>query len=389
MKVALVFDGLGFGGIERIGVNYAQIFKELGYEVDIYNLKPEKNEMEKEFIKDCNIIHCKFPLILTPDYYMLIVKRWWWGKYLYPLVYIFSSILLYLYRFLKGKRKEYDITVAFSGHFRDLTFVAYNFVKGKKQVCWLHGALMEYLVLSCTFGNLYRKIKNLCVLSEDRQEVALDANRYLIGELNIKKIYNPMFIKKKDVDLEVINEIKEKYGKYLLMVGRFEVDKDQKTVIETLKILKEKYNRTEKLIFVGSGSTLEECKNYVEQLKLSNDIFFTGARYDVENFYSTADIFIHSSKAEGLPTVLLEAMIYEVPIVATDSPPGVTEILGNDKYGVRCSIGNPEDMAEKIHKMLTDNNLYDYYIEQGKKRIIDFEYCVIKDKLKDILREFV
>lgn len=389
MKAALVFDGLGFGGIERVGVSYAKLFHELGYEVDVYNLKPEKTEMEKEFGDDCNIFHCKLPLFFTPDYYMLMVKRWWWGKYLYPIIYIVSTLLMFIYRFLRGKRKKYDVTVAFSGHFRDLTFVAYEFIKGKKKLCWLHGALMEYMVLSCTFGDLYRKIKNLCVLSEDRQEAALDANKYLIKELNIKKLYNPMFTEKKKTDLEVVNDIRAKYGKYLLMVGRFEQDKDQKTVIEAFKILKEKYNRTEKLVFVGNGSTLEECKNYAKQLKLSEDVFFVGARYDVENFYTTAGVFIHSSKAEGLPTVLLEAMVYEVPIVATDSPPGVTEILGNDNYGVRCAIGNPKDMADKVNKLLVDYNLRKNYIEQGKKRIADFDFNVIKNELGDILRALV
>ena len=49
MKAAMVFDGLGVGGIERVGRNYAEMLIDLGYDVDIYNLKPGKREMEEEY----------------------------------------------------------------------------------------------------------------------------------------------------------------------------------------------------------------------------------------------------------------------------------------------------------------------------------------------------
>lgn len=78
MKVALVFDGLGFGGIERVGVNYAKLFLDLGYQVDIYNMKPELNDMVKEFDSRCNFFDKKMPDLIVSDRYMLMVKRWRW-----------------------------------------------------------------------------------------------------------------------------------------------------------------------------------------------------------------------------------------------------------------------------------------------------------------------
>lgn len=67
MKVALVFDGLGFGGIERVGIHYARLFLKMGYEIDIYNLKPDCTELEKEFPKECRILHKKMPDLILPD----------------------------------------------------------------------------------------------------------------------------------------------------------------------------------------------------------------------------------------------------------------------------------------------------------------------------------
>ena len=168
------------------------------------------------------------------------------------------------------------------------------------------------------------------------------------------------------------------------MVGRFEDDKDQLTVIRARKILEEKYNLKPKLIFVGDGSTLKKCRKYAEKIGLKKDVIFMGERQDVQNFYASAKVFVHSSPAEGLPTVLLEAMNYGLPVVATDSPPGVSEILQNDKYGLRCSIADPYDMADKLALMLTDNEKRENYILQGKKRLEDFSFEKISADLKEL-----
>lgn len=387
-KVAMVFDGLGFGGIERVGIDYVKIFQNLGYEVDIYNLQPKLKDMYKEYPQDCVIREYNMPLYLLPSLYMLMVKRWSWGKYLYPFICIFCNICLFICRLFTKKHKKYDIAIAFSGHLRDLTFVSNNFLKTEKKMCWLHGALFEYLLSACTYGDLYRKIKNLCVLSTDNQDYTLNLHRYMKG-LNINKIYNAIPDNKREIDEKISDELKKKYGKYLLMVGRFEKDKDQKTVLKAIKILNEKYNECPKMVLVGGGSTLEECKEYAQKLGVSSDVVFTGKRYDVQNFYNSAFLFVHSSPAEGLPTVLLEAMQYGLPVVATDSPPGVSEILQDDIYGQRCKISDPEDMADKIHYLMNNEEQREKYIKSGYKRLEDFSYSAISKRLESIINSLI
>ena len=62
------------------------------------------------------------------------------------------------------------------------------------------------------------------------------------------------------MDIQVVNDNKNTYGEYLLMIGRFDQDKDQKTVIYAMKDLVENYGIQENLVLIGEGSTLEECK---------------------------------------------------------------------------------------------------------------------------------
>ncbi|MCI8280129.1 MAG: glycosyltransferase [Lachnospiraceae bacterium] len=387
MKAALVFQSLGIGGVERVGVEYAHMFQELGYEVDIYNLDPSATEMEPRFPKGAHIYHKYLPEFLLPDRYFNGVKRWWWGKYAYPLLYLGTSILLYLYRFTMGRRRSYDISVAFSGHFRDLTFVSRNFIKGKKKTAWLHvGSLMDNMVASSAYGDIYRKLKNICTLSSDGDYRVLLRN-IALRDLNIHRIYNPLRLEQEKLDTDFIQELKDTYGDFLLMVGRFDPDKDQKTVILAYHKLYQEHNLPNKLVFVGGGSTLAECRSLAESLGLSHQITFFGPRQDVANFYSAAHLALHSSPAEGLGVVLLEAMKYRLPVVATDSPPGVREVLGHDEYGLTCRVGDYEDMAEKILRMLTDPSLYEHYQKQGQKRIVDFSYEKIREELARILDE--
>lgn len=384
MKFAVVFDGLGTGGIERVGADYIRILKKMGHDITIYNLQPEKNEMEKVYPADCRIVRKCLPELILPDRYMLVVKRWRWGKYIYPFLYLGASIGMYLYRLTMWKREKYDVSIAFSGHFRDLTFVSANYIRSEKKVCWLHGALMEYMASSCTYGDLYRRIKNLCVLSEASQESALQQNQYLNG-LNIQHIYNPIDLDKNCVNQMHVDELKQKYGGFILSVGRFEDDKDQDTILKAMKILRDSHSITNRIVFVGAGSRLERCKGLAQELGLGEQAVFVGSRNDVEDFYTAAKLFVHSSPAEGLPTVLLEAMKFGVPIVATRSMPGVEEILQGDKYGYQCQVGNPEDMAEKILEFLENPKKREQYIDAGMERVKFFSYEAATEKMKQIL----
>ena len=164
MKIGIIFDGLKIGGIERIGINYIKLLLEIGHEVDVFNLNSSFCEMEQEIPLQCKIFHWKFPRILSPELYSKLVKKSVGFKVIYPLIYIGVSIvnLFYkgIFRMKETFRKQYDVVIAFSGHYNDLTFVSSNFLRCKKKMCWLHGALYGYALISDGYLNLYNKIKN-------------------------------------------------------------------------------------------------------------------------------------------------------------------------------------------------------------------------------------
>lgn len=389
MKIAMVFDGLQVGGIERVGADYVKLLQQLGHKVTVFNLNPKLNDMEKEYRNECNIIHINFPRKLAPEQCTKLIKYNILGQFIYSFVYIVMLLINFLYKIICHRRRilkqKYDLAIAFSGHYNDLTFVASGFVKCKKKMCWLHGALYGYVLISDGFLNLYKKIKNLVVLVDIFQDEVLITNKQL--SLNIYKLYNPSFIAFKEIDNEKVLQLKKKYGSFVMMVGRIAEDKDQLTLIKAIEYIKKKYKFQEKLVLVGDGIKRRELEEYVINHELLNTVIFEGNRIDIQNYYSAAYLFAHSSPLEGLPTTLIEALYFQLPIVATDSLPGVREILGNNNYGVITPVADFEKLGEAIYTMYFNKELYKSYYEKSKERFKDFSPERIKEKLNNILLE--
>lgn len=391
MTLAIIFDGLQTGGIERVGVSYIRLFQDLGYKVTIYNLCPYSIDFEKEIPPNCEIIHIYFPRWMAPERYAATLKNTWWGRFVYPIAFTVFKIINAIYKPLlwlikKSIRKKYDVAIAFSGHVNDLTFVAESFVKSEKKVAWIHGALYGYAIISPAFIRLYAKIKNLVSLSN-----MCDAEFYKYfrkNGINKTKIYNPISIQKKNVDNKFVKELKKKYGDFCLMVGRMDGDdKDQKTVIDAIGILNKKYHLYKILLLAGDGKKRKEYEKYVREKSMENQIVFLGNVSDVQNYYSAATIYVHSSPLEGLPTVLLEAMNYHLPIATTDSIPGVREIVGDNECGLVSAVFDAEGLANNIYRLYMDSDLREKLIKAGMLRIKDFMPEVIENQLKDYMEK--
>lgn len=391
MKIAVIFDGLQIGGAERVGIDYVKILKELGHDITVINLVPKLNEFECELPDNVELLHIPFPRKLVPEQYAQLIKNGFVGKCVYLIASIVLSVVDGLYKILsktqKGLREKYDLSIAFSGHFNDLTFVASNFINASKKACWLHGGIYGYAIISHGYLNLYKKIKNLVVLSDEHEIEVFRGNKQMA--VKTYKLYNPSYISTRILDQNKIKELKKKYGNYLIMVGRMADDKDQLTIIKALQYIQDKYNFSEKLVFVGAGPNKSKLEQYVKEHSLEDTIFFVGSQMDVQNYYVAAKLFVHSSPAEGLPTTIIEALYFGLPIVATTSLPGVREILQDGKYGIQTDVGDCQQLGEEIYRIYKDQELYERYSSIGKLRAKDFLPETIKRQLKIVLDDII
>lgn len=388
LKIAMVFDQMLWGGIERVGVSYAQIFVEMGHSVDIYILDNRTEDIIKEFNKKCGIVFYNLPQKKCPEfswYGAMNLQLGGFEKFYFGLKYNFLKLCqVFRKKFFLKRNEIYDIAIAFSGHINDLTFVADNYIKCREKIAWLHGAQYSYMMLSPAFNALYKKIKNLVCLSEF---LDIECQTFNIeNNINKIRIYNPLIIEKREVNQNLVKELQNKYGDFCLMVGRMAPDKDQKTVILAMKYLKEKYHMKKTLVLVGDGSERRNLEQLVKDYDLCDMVFFEGAHSDVENYYHAATVFVHSSPLEGLPTVLLEAMKMKLPIVATDSVPGVREILGDDECGLISPVGDVEKMAFNIRNVYLDNDLRNRLVINSLKRVESFMPERIREEIRDFFQ---
>lgn len=382
IKIAFVLDNMIYGGIERVAINYLKGLSPEKYDIDVFILNPNVEEIIKEIPDHFKVIIWNVPRMLcTKAYYGLIAKKKY-GVLYFILGVILTTLILPFLMLRSLKFGKYDVGIAFSGHFNDLLVVS-KLLRVKKRIAWIHGALYQYVLLNIGYGKIYNKFDKKIVLSKIGEEEIQEYNPHI--KVDTEKLWNPIPIYKNQYyDIEKIAELKEIYGEYVLMVGRIAKPKDYKTVIEASTILKEEFGLKLNFVFLGDGPDIGEYSEYVKVNKLEN-IHFLGNKEDVQNYYKSAKVLVHSSFYEGLPTVLLEAMAVGLPIISTDSPVGVREILGDSKYGIVCSIRDARGMAKQIVRLYSDEQLYDHYINIGKERIKHFQPEVIIPKLEKII----
>lgn len=190
-----------------------------------------------------------------------------------------------------------------------------------------------------------------------------------LAEQKVNVIYNPV------VDEQLIAKAKtpldhpwfEKgHLPVFLAVGRLTTQKDFSTLIKAFALLRK--HRLARLIILGEGELRTELEAMVNMLGIAEDISLPGF---VENPYAymyNANAFILSSRWEGLPTVLIEAMACGCPVVATDCPSGPKEILDAGKYGALVPVGDEIALSAAMSNVLDNSVNTDLLVQ----RTMDF-----------------
>jgi glycosyltransferase involved in cell wall biosynthesis len=105
------------------------------------------------------------------------------------------------------------------------------------------------------------------------------------------------------------------------------------------------------LILVGRGSEKQHLENQARRLGIPQGrIIFTGFRKDVINIVRSLDIYVQPSLSEGLPVSLLEAMLQQIPVIAT-SVGGIPEIIGKNEHGLLVSAGSSDELYHALRRV--------------------------------------
>lgn len=236
----------------------------------------------------------------------------------------------------------------------------------------------------------YPKIKNYLTKKLDSQfskiiVVSEDARKEYVKLTKVDPnktitIYNPV------VSSDIINKSEnpcthpwlkaDRDFKTLITAGRLTYQKNQKVLLEML--LKIKNEVDVRLIILGEGELRKELELFCKTNNIEKIVDFVGFVENPYCYFKNADAFILSSRYEGLPTVLIEALACGCNIVSTDCPTGPREILDENKYGFLCKLNDCDDLLLKtksclenpIAKSKLTNHSLEYSIEKSKAKYV-------------------
>jgi len=135
-------------------------------------------------------------------------------------------------------------------------------------------------------------------------------------------------------------------------VGRLEDQKGLDLLLASIPHVLRQFPQT-RFMIVGGGSKEQELKRLASELKISEHVIFTGWRGDAVDLIQVFDGFVSTSRFEGMPMVLLEAMALSKPIVAT-SVGGVSEVVKDGFNGMLVNSRDPEDVAKALLELISN-----------------------------------
>ena len=140
----------------------------------------------------------------------------------------------------------------------------------------------------------------------------------------------------------------------VLGVGRLTAQKAFSVLIEAFAQVRK--SQPARLLILGEGEERPMLEALIGQLGLEQDVNLPGFVSNPYPYMARAAVFVLSSRWEGLPTVLVEAMALRTPVIATDCPSGPREILRGGQYGPLVPVGDPCALALAIQNSLANHS---------------------------------
>lgn len=203
---------------------------------------------------------------------------------------------------------------------------------------------------------------------------------YLLPEIKVECVYNGV-----DTDFFTKQKVNNESNIKFVCVGTLYHVKNHELLIEAFKIVNHKY-KSFQLILVGDGELRSELEIKVKKYGLQNNIIFVGNQSDVRKYLSEADVYCCSSKVEGLPISVLEAMACSLPIITTPAG-GVVDIVEDGKNGfvVESDIMT---YAEKMIELIRNKQLREKMAKESRKKALEYSLYNCAKGYEDLYKKY-
>ena len=172
----------------------------------------------------------------------------------------------------------------------------------------------------------------------------------------------------------------------ILNVGRLDENKAQDLLIKAFSNLP---NDDWELFFVGDGPLLATYSTLVHQLGVSEKIKFIGKTNDVSIYYNQSKIFAFTSKSEGFPNALIEAMFFEMPCISTDCPSGPSELIVDGLNGYLIPVNDQIVLERQLLKLMKDSDLCKTFGNNAFKTASMYEASYVVNQWKHLIDDAI
>jgi glycosyltransferase involved in cell wall biosynthesis len=227
-----------------------------------------------------------------------------------------------------------------------------------------NGRVMSALLVSLA-KRLFPQADAIIAVSEG---VLRDTIEFLgVKPSKVHTVYNPAYPDNIDVlSDEAVEEACFSDGlPVILAVGRLSKAKDHHSLVRAFYILRQTFDAN--LVIIGEGEERESLESLVHDLDLTSNVHLLGFVANPFKYMKKASAYVLSSKYEGLPGSLIQALRCGCPVVSTNCEWGPAEILEKGRYGILVPVGDPVLLARAVMETLVRTTDRQPLIVRGKE----------------------
>ncbi|GAA3234696.1 hypothetical protein GCM10020256_51930 [Streptomyces thermocoprophilus] len=250
---------------------------------------------------------------------------------------------------------------------------------------------MEWVAIADTAGH------PVIGMSHESYEGSRSSSRFHRVQKYYKNVDRLLVLTQEDADLWVNNRGMNNVGympnplplmpespsprteKVVASIGRLGHEKGVDMLLDTWAEVAPKHPGWRLRIY-GSGPDEAMLKAQCTRLGLDGSVEWMGQTDDVVGALHGASVFVQSSRGEGFPLALLEAMAAGVPCAAFDCAPGVREIINDGEDGLLARLGNTTELARQLGRLMEDAELRDRMGELARENVQRFSPQAITDR---------
>lgn len=363
--------------INAFHIPYLKLFKEMGYETHVCARNDFENMVDFE-IPFCDKYY-DLPFERSPYKFGNIMVYKQLKKIIdsndFEIIHCHTPMGGVLTRLAAKEARQKGTSVIYTAH-------GFHFYKGAPIKNWLFYYPVEKLLSKYTD----------CLITINKEDFEIANKKFNtshITMINGVGIDINRFIPQTD---EIKINLRKEYGYskkdfLLIYVAELSYRKHQDLVINSVNRLKNKIPNL-KLLLVGDGELKEYYKNLVINLNLDNKVDFLGYRKDIANLMLISDVAVSSSRQEGLPVNVMEAMATGLPLVVTNCR-GNRDLVLNNKNGFVIEIDDFESFSNKIEQLYMSTNLRNQFGKASLNMVESYSLENVISEIKKIYSNYL